>query len=81
MIEKIIRMLDDMTEEELVIIAEQARIQAEEIKRNRRTVEIAKEISDLFTELNNLGVSVYFKGDVRLIGNVDFDCDGDITLD
>lgn len=81
MVEKIIRMLGDMTEEELVIIAEQARIQAEEVKRNRRTVEIAKEFSDLFTELNKLGVSVYFKNGIKLVGNVDFDYDGNIILD
>ena len=77
-----------MNDDELVEVIAQAQAQIEERRRDRRKTEIVAELDKLFTELSDMGVSVWYYSDgdlsnmhlQEIVGEVRNTCDGDIVI-
>ena len=85
---EIAQVLDTMSTDELVAVIAQAQAQIEERRRDRRKTEIVAELDKLFTELSDMGVSVWYYSDgdlsnmhlQEIVGEVRNTCDGDIVI-
>ena len=82
------QVLDTMSTDELVAVIAQAQAQIEERRRDARKAQIMAELDKLFTELSEMGVSVWYHsdGDLRamelqeIVGEVRNTCDGDVVI-
>ena len=84
------QVLDTMSTDELVAVITQAQAQIEERRRDARKAQIMAELNDLFTELSEMGVSVWYNASTadnlggwdlqEIVGEVRNTCDGDIVI-
>ena len=77
----IAQVLDTMSTDELVAVIAQAQTHIEERKRDTRKAEIMAELTDLFAELDELGVEFYFGMPANNGGTDLYIVTGDVILD
>ena len=84
------QVLDTMSTDELVAVIAQAQEHIEARRRDVRKAQIMAELDKLFTELSEMGVSVWYNADTgnnlggwdlqEIVGEVRNTCDGDIVI-
>lgn len=82
------QVLDTMSTDELVAVIAQAQAHIEERRRDARKAEIMAELNELFAELSDMGVSVWYYSDdnpsnmhlQEIVGEVSNTCDGDVVI-